>query len=235
MTKSPAPSPPPAPSLSIMPAARQRNMDLRRQRILDAASCMLAGSGVAGVTVRAVAEKAGVTVPTIYNLIGSKEQVVAALIAAALDRLDQALAALPERRGLLRAQAAVQCSTDLFLGSAEQYGAVFRAMQDIQAQPEEVVLGPLFRRAGDVYCQSVREAQQDGLLHGRLRPVPLGHHILHAQIETFRLWGIGALPAPATRARAFYTLYASLLADATKHGRRMLLEWLRPHEEALDT
>jgi AcrR family transcriptional regulator len=209
-------------------------MDARRQRILSAAAGMLAGGGVAGLTVRAVAEKAGVTVPTIYNLIGSKEQVVAALIAAALDRLDQALQALPPRRGMARAQAAVQCSADLFFAAPEQYGAVFRALQEIQAQPNENSLGPLFTRAGEVFCQAVREAQHDNDLHGRLAPVPLGHHILHGQIETFRLWGIGALPEPVVRARAFYGLYVGLMADATKQGRRQLVEWVKAHEQALD-
>ena len=220
--------------MSDLPQARLRNMDARRQRILSAAEGMLASGGAAALTVRAVAEKAGVTVPTIYNLIGSKEQVVAALITAALDRLDQALQALPERHGLARAEAAVQCSAELFFAAPEQYSAVFRALQDIQGQPGEAALGPLFRRAGEVYCQAVREAQNDGSLHGRLAPLPLGHHILHAQIETFRLWGVGSLPEAATRARAFYALYVSLMADATKQGRRALLELLNVHERALD-
>jgi AcrR family transcriptional regulator len=212
-------------------------MDARRQRILSAASSMLAAGGMAGLTVREVAERAGVTVPTIYNLIGSKEQLATALIAAALDQLDQALLALPDRRGLLRAQAAVHCSADLFFNAPEQYGAVFRALQDLQRDPAATkpTLGPLFRRAGEVFCQAVREAQADGTLHGRLQAVPLGHHILHCQVETYRLWGVGSLPEPAARARALYAAHVSLMADATKAGRRILLEWLKPSEAILDT
>jgi AcrR family transcriptional regulator len=221
--------------MRLLPATRVRNMDARRQRILDAASCMLAKGGLAGLTLRALAGKAGVTVPTIYNLVGAKEQVVAALIESALDGMDAALAAVPALRGIARAQAAVHANAELYFSDPERYGALFRAMQDVQANPDESSLDVLFRRAGDVFCLAVREAQADGDLHGRLKPVPLGHHILHAQIETFRLWGIGALPEPMVRARALYALYVSLLADATKSTRRVLLDEIRAFEAALDT
>jgi AcrR family transcriptional regulator len=221
--------------MNDVPDTRLRNMDARRQRILDEACHLLAGGGTGGLTLRALAENSGVTVPTIYNLVGCKDQVVTALIAGALDRLDEALPGPPTVRGIGRAEAAVATSAALFLGEPGRYGAVFRALQEMQGRPDDLVLGPLFRRAGEVYCQAVREAQHDGDLHGRLRPVPLGHHILHAQIESFRLWGVGTFAAPVVRARAFYALYVSLLADAAKPVRKMLLERVRESEQVLDT
>ncbi len=196
---------------------------------------MLASGGLAGLTIRALAGQASVTVPTIYNLIGAKEQVVAALVEAALDGMDAALEAVPALRGIARAEAAVSTNIALYFGDPERYGALFRALQDMQANPADTSLDQLFRRAGDVFCLAVREAQDDGDLHGRLKPVPLGHHILHAQIETFRLWGIGALPKPMVQARAMYALYVSLLADATKATRRLLIARMQASEAALDT
>ncbi|MEJ0048239.1 MAG: TetR/AcrR family transcriptional regulator [Rhodospirillales bacterium] len=221
--------------MNDLPDTRLRNMDARRQRILDEACRMLADGGTGGLTLRGLAENSGVTVPTIYNLVGCKDQVVTSLIAAALDRLDEALLGLPSARGIARAEAAVGASVTLFFGEPGRYGAVFRALQEMQGSKEDRLLGPLFRRAGEVYCQAVSEAQKDGDLRGRLRAVPLGHHILHAQIEGFRLWGVGTLAAPVVRARAFYALYVSLLADATKPVRKRLLEQLRESESILDT
>jgi len=221
--------------MNAMPDTRVRNMDARRQRILDEACRLLADGGTDGLTLRALAENSGVTVPTIYNLVGCKEQVVTSLIVAALDKLDEALQGGPSVRGIARVEAAVGASIGLFLGEPGRYTAVFRALQEMQGKPEDVVLGPLFRRAGEVYCLAVQQAQLDGDLHGRLRPVPLGHHILHAQIESFRLWGVGTFAPPVVRARAFYALYVSLLADATKPVRKRLLERLRESEEILDT
>lgn len=221
--------------MNELPESRLRNMDARRRRILDEACAMLAGGGMEGLTLRGLAGRAGVTVPTIYNLVGGKEELVASLIIEALDAQSSAMAALPPRAGIARAEAAVRCSTTLYMGAPERYGAMFRAMQDLQAQPNDTVLGPLFTRAGDVYCQAVREAQAMGELHGRLLPTPLGHHILHAQIETFRLWAVCGLHRDATAARALYALYVSLMADATKQGRKILLERLREVEAVLDT
>ena len=175
---------------------------------------------------------ASVTVPTIYNLVGAKEQVVAALIAEALDTMDAALAALPALRGIARAEAAVSCHLTLCFSGPDRYGALYRALQGLQAAGQP--LGPLFSRAGEVFCTSVREAAQAGDLHGRLLPVPLGHHILHGQIETFRLWGLGVLAPAATEARALYALYIALMADATKPGRRLLRERLRTSEAKLN-
>ncbi len=208
-------------------------MDARRRRILVEAGRLLAAGGADALTLRSLAENACVTVPTIYNLVGTKEQVVAALIAEALDSMDAALAALPDLRGLARAEAAVRSHLTLCLSAPDRYGALYRALQGLQAGRQP--LGPLFSRAGEVFCTSVREAAQAGDLHGRLLPAPLGHHILHGQIETFRLWGLGVLAPPAAEARALYALYVAFMGDATKQGRRRLLERLRLSEAKLDT
>jgi AcrR family transcriptional regulator len=219
--------------MAALPETRVRNMDARRRRILAEAQHLLAGGGTEALTIRALADRACVTVPTIYNLVGAKEQVVAALITEALDRMDAAVAALPAARGISRAEAAVRANLDMCAAEPERYAALYRTLEDVQGSAAP--LGPLFRRAGETFCTAVREAQKDGDLHGRLRPVPLGHHILHAQVETFRLWGVGALDVAATEARALYTLYVTLMADATKQGRRVLLERLHIHEARLDT
>ena len=51
-------------------------MELRRERILDLARDIIAEKGFDGLNLRDLAEKAGVTKPTIYNLIGDKETLI---------------------------------------------------------------------------------------------------------------------------------------------------------------
>lgn len=55
-------------------------MATRRTRILDAAAALLTADGPSGLSMRRLAEAAAVSVNTIYNLIGSREDVVAALV-----------------------------------------------------------------------------------------------------------------------------------------------------------
>jgi len=55
-------------------------MNLRRDQILDAARELISERGYENLTMRMLAQSAGVTVPTIYNLIGNKEAVLGATI-----------------------------------------------------------------------------------------------------------------------------------------------------------
>ena len=60
-------------------ATRNANMAIRRDRILDSARSIIAESGFEALSLRDLAHRAQVTVPTIYNLIGNKAAVVAQL------------------------------------------------------------------------------------------------------------------------------------------------------------
>lgn len=58
----------------------------RRERILATAREIIAEQGFEALTLRQLAQTAGVTVPTIYNLIGSKDQVLVAAVAEQTER-----------------------------------------------------------------------------------------------------------------------------------------------------
>jgi AcrR family transcriptional regulator len=53
-----------------------QKMEARRQQILEAARGLIETDGYDALTMRNLANESGVTVPTIYNLIGNKEQVL---------------------------------------------------------------------------------------------------------------------------------------------------------------
>ena len=55
-------------------------MNRRRDRILNSARELISSKGYSRLTMRSLAEAAGVTVPTIYNLIGNKDAVLGATI-----------------------------------------------------------------------------------------------------------------------------------------------------------
>lgn len=61
-------------------------MTERRERILAEAREIIGAHGFEGLTMRALAQAAGVTVPTIYNLIGSKDEVLFGAVAEQTDR-----------------------------------------------------------------------------------------------------------------------------------------------------
>ncbi len=61
-------------------------MSERRERILQSAREIIGEHGFEGLTMRELAQSAGVTVPTIYNLIGSKDKVLVAAVAEQTER-----------------------------------------------------------------------------------------------------------------------------------------------------
>jgi AcrR family transcriptional regulator len=60
--------------------ARQRQADETRRRVAEAARGLLEESGYAGMTIPAVAKAAGVAVPTVYAIFGSKKGIVSELL-----------------------------------------------------------------------------------------------------------------------------------------------------------
>ena len=70
-----------------MSQTRARNMERRRQRILEAAGSIIPKKGVDGLTTRGLADVAGVTAPTLYNLIGGKDEIIRAMIGEGVERV----------------------------------------------------------------------------------------------------------------------------------------------------
>jgi AcrR family transcriptional regulator len=75
----------------------REHSDETRARILDAASRLLAGEGVAGVSVRRVAEEAHTTTRAIYSLFGSKEGLLKQLFHDAAETMTRYHEAVPEK------------------------------------------------------------------------------------------------------------------------------------------
>ena len=61
-------------------SAMEQNMEARRQRLLEEVRRLIESGGFEGLTMRELASASGVTVPTIYNLIGNKEAVLLAAV-----------------------------------------------------------------------------------------------------------------------------------------------------------
>ena len=62
------------------------------ERILDAAVVLIEEGGVEAVTTRAIAERAGITAPSLYRFFADRDQVLDALIELHLERLSTFLA-----------------------------------------------------------------------------------------------------------------------------------------------
>lgn len=78
-----------------MPRTKQRTPELR-ERLLAAATDLLADAGAAGLTTRSLAARAGTSAPAVYELFGDKAGLVRELYFEGFRQLGSELAALAE-------------------------------------------------------------------------------------------------------------------------------------------
>jgi TetR/AcrR family transcriptional regulator, regulator of autoinduction and epiphytic fitness len=82
------------PSRSYQSSRREAEAQRTRRRILEAAGAVFVAGGYAGATMRAVAAEAGVSVPTVELLFGTKARLLKAAIDVAIAGDDEAVPVL---------------------------------------------------------------------------------------------------------------------------------------------
>lgn len=204
---------------------RQEKVERRRQRILTETRELIARDGVDGWSMRKVADAADVSVPTLYNLFGSKEDIRSAIREAAFDDLDRV--ADDDRssgRGVDRVLAVVHRGVDRVVNAADTTRPALLEGYDFRKGP----------RAVKRLRFALHEAIEDGELRDDLR-VDL---LVAEGYEGFRraalLWARGEVGPSGFRARALYSMYLCLLAVATDESRDELLDAVRGLERELE-
>jgi AcrR family transcriptional regulator len=212
---------------------RELNCEARRQRILEAARTLIARGGMPALSMRKLAQEAGVSVTTLYNLFGVRDDILTALVHDAIDRIDQIL----EREAPLddpieRCRAVITVSVR-YIGEQE---AVFRPM--IHTLYQGLSLGGIERsdtseRAAHMQRIAIERAIADGLLRNTLDPGVLASQIYHGYDLACCHWAYGLIDEAGFRARALYGLYVALLAVATDRLKPDLQKELRALEREL--
>ena len=100
---------------------RERSKRQRRQRILEATRELLREDPDRSPSVDRIAARAEVAPATVFNLIGPREEIWAALANEALAELDVRIAAFPELEPHERARRIVAASVDVCLADARVY------------------------------------------------------------------------------------------------------------------
>ena len=212
---------------------RQAGVAERRQRILAAARDLLSEGGMEALSMRKLAERAQLSVPTLYNLFGKREDILKALVIDAIDRMDAILAReAPLEDPLERCRAVVTVS----IRHIVELEAIFRPML-VAAHHGLASWGleedALTARAVRMQAVAIEAAVQGGQLRDLLDPTLLGHQIFFGfELASLR-WAFGALDEDGFRNRALYGLYVALLGVASPLVRPGIERELRKLEREL--
>jgi AcrR family transcriptional regulator len=198
-------------------------MQKRRARILAEARGLLASGGYDAMSLRELARLADVTVPTIYHLIGSKEEVLIALFSEVLDEIESRVEAGRNLEPLALVTAVVTESTGLFAEDEDFYRTAFLAvgyLDQRNTHDDRIATihawGERLIAAGFIACRDAR------LLRGRIAPVLLGGPILRSYRSSCRAWATGQTGIAEFRRFALTDIYITLAADAVESFHALL-------------
>jgi AcrR family transcriptional regulator len=203
---------------------REEAKHKRRKQIVRAARALMQQTGDAGFSMRALAEQAGVSIATPYNLFGSKQTIMFAVLDADLEYYQKRLAKVRDDE-LDVFFKAVSLATSLYSTEPSFYRAVlFAVYNDGGREFRSMFGGP--RHA--MWKGFVQDAVTAGYLSDEVEPdafaINLGRTFFSAILE----WVSGELSLPELEAWVQYGFALSLSAMATPKGRERL------HNKALD-
>lgn len=215
---------------------REANVAARRQRILDSARTLLKESGPDGLSMRKLAKDAGLSVTTLYNLLGSREAILQALIRDSDQRLE---AATPDDRAartpLGRASRAMEGVLQHMIDNGDLLRPLIVAhfSSGYVATLGKTDEGEHFRSAKDAIRAALAEAQASGQLRNTI-----GQDFLEAQLYAgwglaLDQWAFGLIDDETLRLRSLAGFYVVLLAIAEPEVRPGIEKELRRLEREL--
>ncbi|MDG2333948.1 MAG: TetR/AcrR family transcriptional regulator [Myxococcota bacterium] len=213
---------------------REKNIELRRERILGAARLLLSRGGLGALSMRKLAEEASLSVNTLYNLWGTREEILRALTLDARDRME---ASLPKDessgdpveycRSLVRASVRETC----------RQHELFRPMMlawlegEIGGHPSPIE--PM-DQAIKLLSGVIREGRTQGFLESTLRPEQVAWQIHHCAQFASVQWALGRIDDAQFEARALYGLNLAFLGLVPAERRPEIQSKLKGLERKLE-
>ena len=203
-------------------------MQKRRDRILEEAGQLLSRDDAGAFSLRKLAEAAGVTVPTLYNLIGNKDAILVKLSSKMLERIEQELADLDRDHPLDMAEAVVVHAIAMFAEDEEFCQAAHVALDHLsRARSHAELRSNHHERCVDLQYKAVRKAQEMKLLRGEVDPRLLAEQIYRNYRQAASEWAFGAISLAEFRSRGLLGVYLCLAADASDDFRKVLMDRIR--------
>ena len=202
-------------------SVRESAKNERRQRILDAARDILRESGHQELSIRTLAVRANVTTPTIYNLIGSKQDILLALSQQTIQELELA-------HHVSMVTDPIEKAEEVINGLV----AIYRADEDytrqlhlgLEAECLDDFDKTLQHRGRQVGIDDCRRALELGFLRGDIDSELLGNRFSRGFQQAQRAWLRGKFDLEGMRREALISCFITLAADAKPGFHRRLID-----------
>lgn len=219
-----------------MSKVRFQNMELRRQRILDAARKIVVDKGIDALTTRGLADAANISAPTLYNLIGSKDDIIRAMVVRSVEEFKSRVKLDDYDSALDMMEAIIEAATDPDVDGADFAKAIIisgdRVAGTFAAKGDKIIQAS---KAGElsieIAARVCRKAIAQGILRGNLCASEIGHQLFICYRGPRRDWAYGLISLQEAKRRIKRGFYITMAADASPEYREILLVKI----QALDT
>lgn len=204
--------------------AREASKVHRRNRILDAAKTIIRELGHESLSIRSLAVSAGVSTPTIYNLVGSKHDILLALADDLMSQLERAHHVREISNPIEQVEEVINQTIAVF-DADEHYSRQLHL--GLEAESLDRFEQSLRTRGRQVALDDCRRALQLKYLRGDIDPELLGNRFADGFQNAQRAWLRGELNLEGVRREALTSCFIILAADAVTKFRTRLIEAIR--------
>jgi AcrR family transcriptional regulator len=191
---------------------RESSKQVRRERIVDCARNLIRQEGFDALNIRALAEAADVTVPTIYNLMAREmvQQLVSAHeTSTTRDPIEKAEEVIAEMRAIYTADEKLSREVMLALDKLDS----------------PLVARSSFHQPGRVVAiEDCQRALDDGLLAGKISSRILARGLTNAFAQAQHSWLLGHISLQEMENQALIGCFITLAADAKPKLHARLVE-----------
>jgi AcrR family transcriptional regulator len=190
-----------------------------RRRIIDAARRLIEADGLDGLSMRELAAEADVSVRTIYNVVGQKDDVITALVQASFDAIDERLETSSVTDPIERIWQTVTTSVDAYCQTVPR-AIIAAVITDLRLN---AAIAPRWH-GRQIVLDAIDGAVRAGALRDDIAPARLVDQAGPSHAHRLHQWAVGAIDDASLRASVLYAYDVSLLAVARPRARTRLLE-----------
>lgn len=211
-----------------MTSTRAVNMQKRRDRILFAARQIIAEKGFEAFNLRDLADSSELTVPTVYNLIGSKDEILKALILGSFAEFERRFREHPPVPARQLPATITKIFIELTAEQEDYFRATALASERIE-NPQEILGKSGVQRSSvaNIAAELCRRAREEKLLAGKIDSALLVEQMVAAYQLASRDWAHRIITLEQLGMASLRSFYVVLAADAVEAFHKDIIRELR--------
>jgi AcrR family transcriptional regulator len=208
-----------------------RQREERKERILEVVRQLIAESGYDTVTMRELAEKSMVSVPTLYNLFGSKNELLYSAVESYFADLVANAEVIEAEDGLAR----IISLAEILGRQTPRHAAYARSLTGLLGKPSEAAgLNDLVAsQLTNELVRALEQMKRDRQLVAWADPLPLGGRLANQISMTNFEWARHQVSDEGLEGALLYGAAVTLLGVARGKAAQVLEDLARKHQDAV--